>query len=430
MIQLDRKTPPPFTTINNIDFLKAKASVLDNGIIVNSLSGGSQEILKIDFIFKAGTWFQKKPLIAKATNQLMKEGTKSYSSFEIAEGIDQYGAFLETEISYDTATITLYTLSKHLQKVLPYVYEVILHPQFSEKEFNTYRDNALEKFKVNQEKVSFVARQEFINFIFDKNPYGLVANLIGFENLSLEGIKQFHHDYYNLSNCEIIISGKVNEQVIPTLNDFFGKEEIVKSPTINSNTGSKSDQPASKGNNIFIEKPDALQSAIRIGCIFPNKTHQDYFSLQILNTVLGGYFGSRLMKNIREDKGYTYGIGSGIVSLYEAGYFFISTEVGSDVTSDALKEIYKEIEILKTEKVTQQELDLVKNYLLGQLLKSCDGPFNMASLFENVHFYGLDYSFYNDYIKTIKEITPEILIALANSYLKKSDLKEVIVGKH
>ena len=230
---------------------------------------------------------------------------------------------------------------------------------------------------------------------------------------------------YGIDTNNIIISGKANTKTIDILNTFFGETPISKA----SNTNSTFLEPSSTDNSIYIEKKDALQSAIRIGKLMPNKTHKDYFGLQILNTVLGGYFGSRLMKNIREDKGYTYGIGSGIMSLKEVGYFFISTEVGSDVTQKALAEIYKELEIIRTEKIPTEELELVKNYLLGQLLKSCDGPFNMAALFDSVNEYGLDYTFYNNYIKTIKEITPEKLLHLAIKYLAKADLKEVVAGK-
>ena len=376
--------------------------------------------------FKAGNWYQNKSLIANATNALIKEGTQSYSAFEIADGIDQYGAFLQSEVSFDTASVTLYTLTKHLDKVLPYFKEVICCPTFSEQEFEIYKNNALEKFRVNLEKVSFVARKEFMNSVFgENNPYGKNSSIPDYQTLSLKDIKQFHTDFYNLSNCEVIISGKVTEPIIQLINDFFGKEKIATAaPNESISFSSK------KGNaKIFIEKEGALQSAIRIGREFPNKLHKDYFGLQILNTVLGGYFGSRLMKNIREEKGYTYGINSGILSLQNGGYFFIGTEVGSDVTTNALSEIYKEIELLRTVEIPTEELELVKNYLLGQILKSCDGPFNMASLFENVHFYGLDYDFYNNYIKTIKEITPKTLLALGVKYFNPSDLTEVVVGK-
>lgn len=424
---LNRKTAPDFNQVNNVEFLHPVKTNLDNGIEVNYLSGGSQEIVKIDFIFNAGILYQPKPLVASATSQLIKEGTKNYTAFEIADGIDNYGAFLETGISHDHASVTLYTLSKHLEKVLPLVQEVILSPAFSDNEFAIYKQNALERFKVNLDKVGFVARKEFMPLVFGKdNPYGGNVDIEDYNNLLLTEIKRFHAQFYSLSNCQIIISGKVTENIISSINHFFGKEPLKK--TILSEEQIKNNS-SSINNPIYIEKKNALQSAIRIGRLMPNKLHKDHHGLQVLNTVLGGYFGSRLMTNIREDKGYTYGIGSGMISLQEGGYFFISTEVGADVTDKALTEIYKEVEKLREEEISQQELDLIKNYMLGQLLKSCDGPFKMSSLFEEAHLYGLDYSFYDQYIQTIKEITPLQLMELANKYLNKEDLKELVVGK-
>jgi len=426
MIALDRKKAPAFKQVDNILFLDPVRTTLDNGIEFNYLNGGSQDIVKIDFIFNAGNLYQNKPLVASSTSQLIKEGTQNYSAFEISEGIDNYGAFFEVENTYDTAILTLYTLTKHLQKVLPYVREVILMPSFSETEFDIYKSNAIQRFKINLEKVSFIARKEFMSAIYEKDhPYGSNVEITDYDKLDINDIRKFYTDNYNLGNCRILASGKIDESVIAILNSSFGKEAISSNP--NKEVQVPSNVIESK--SLYIAKENALQSAIRIGRIFPNKLHKDYYGLQILNTVLGGYFGSRLMHNIREDKGYTYGIGSGILSLKNSGYFFISTEVGSDVTKDALSEIYKEIELLRTEEVTKEELNLVKNYLLGQLLKSCDGPFNMGEMFENVHEYGLDYSFYNNYITTIKEITPKTLLALGVKYLKKSDLTEIVAGK-
>ena len=423
---LDRKKAPAFHQVNNIQFLDVVKTNLDNGIELSYINGGSQEILKIDFIFNAGNWFQGKPLIASSTSQLLKEGTKNYSAYEISEGIDNYGAFFEVENSYDTTTLTLYTLTKHLNSVLPFIKEVILLPKFSKKEFEIYKNNSIERFKINLEKVSFVARKNFMPFIFGENhPYGTNVTLDDYENLTIGDITNFYNKNYELGNCRILVSGKVEQPTIKCLNNFFGKEQISK----NSLSEKKVTISTNEHFPQYIEKENALQSAIRIGRIFPNKLHKDYFGLQILNTVLGGYFGSRLMNNIREDKGYTYGIGSGIISLKNSGYFFISTEVGSNVTQDALDEIYKEIELIRTQEIPKEELELVKNYMLGQLLKSCDGSFNMASLFESANEYGLDYSYYDKYIKTIKEITPKIILELGVNYLKKSDLKEIVVGK-
>ncbi|MGE0567372.1 MAG: M16 family metallopeptidase [Bacteroidia bacterium] len=426
MNTLDRKTPPEYKDISRVNFINPTTYTLSNGLKINVLSGGSQDIVKIDFIFNAGTWHQKSPLIASSTNNLMKEGTKNFSSFEIIDGIDQYGAFLQTNVDFDNSNITLYSLNKHLEKVLVYVQDIIFNPTFEQKEFDIYKNNSLEKFKVSLEKVSYVARKESMKQIFGADsPYGVGAELIDFINLNKKEVIDFHRHNYQLSNCEVIISGKVSDNCISLLEKYFGGNTTSKAITSNkeASTTTLSNEP----DKIYVEKKNALQSAIRISKQFPNKLHTDYFGLQILNTILGGYFGSRLMKNIREDKGYTYGISSGILSLQHGGFFYISTEVGSDVTKSALDEIYKEINLLQTEKISDEELSLVRNYLMGKILKSCDGPFNMAEMFENVYFYGLNYDFYNQYIQKIKTITSEELMNLANKYLV--DLKETVVGK-
>src|SRR5690606_34435184 len=155
----------------------------------------------------------------------------------------------------------------------------------------------------------------------------------------------------------------------------------------------------------FFERDDAIQSAIRVGRLLFNKTHPDYFKFQVLNTILGGYFGSRLMANIRDEKGYTYGIGSGLTNLVRGGYLFISTEVGADVTGAALREIYHELKVLREKTVPSEELETVRNYMLGNFLRSVDGPFSLSEKFKAVWEYGLDYSYFDNYFKAVKEVT-------------------------
>lgn len=420
---LDRSVAPAINTTKKINFLLPEALKLRNGIPVYSVCGGSQDILKLDFIFDAGVIYQTSPLIANATNALIKEGTKNFNSKEIAEGIDKYGAFIQNSCTYDKAQVTVFTLSKYLENVLQYVQEILLQPSFDINEFDTYVKNAFEKFKINNEKVSTISKKAFMPSIFPSHPYGSIAKEEDYDNLSIDSIKSFYNNHYNFSNLYIIVAGNVLNEHINLLDKFFGNKTfdestIKKEPSVNLNSPNK----------IFLPKKNAMQSAIKIGKQIPNRLHKDYFNLQILNTILGGYFGSRLMKNIREDKGYTYGIGSGMVSLKEGGYFIISTEVGTDVTNDALKEIYKEIDLLQNEKVSSAELDLVKNYLLGSFLKSCDGCFKMAALFENIHPYGLSFDFYEKYLQTIEQIDSSTILKTAQKYLAKDSLTEVVAG--
>jgi predicted Zn-dependent peptidase len=179
----------------------------------------------------------------------------------------------------------------------------------------------------------------------------------------------------------------------------------------------------------FIRRKDALQAAIRIGKQLFNRTHNDFFGMQVLNTILGGYFGSRLMTNLREDKGYTYGIGSALISLQHSGSFFITGEVGADVAKQAAAEIYKEIDLLRNNLVPDEELNLVKSYMLGKFLRSVDGAFAMGDMFMSVMETGLDMSFYNRYTEVIRSITALELRDLAQRHLDPATFHELIVGK-
>ncbi|MDP4266988.1 MAG: insulinase family protein, partial [Bacteroidota bacterium] len=236
----------------------------------------------------------------------------------------------------------------------------------------------------------------------------------------------FYRKKYLNSYYKIIVSGRVPNNCIKLLNNYFGYESTVRK-NLNVVTSGKFKVPKSHKN--FIQRDNALQSAIRIGCKVENITHKDFIPLKILNTVLGGYFGSRLMTNLREDKGYTYGIGSRVISFYDTGLFFITSEVDANATKDALVQIYKEIKTIREKLIDKEELELVKNFMLGTLLRAADGPFAQSSMLKNVIEYNLDLSYYTKYTEEIKSITSETLRDIANKYLEESKLVELVVGK-
>jgi len=424
---LNRKQAPEFKTIDKIDIQQAVEHTLDNGIKVYTIDSGSQELTKIEFIFKAGMYYQSQPLLASAANNLLETGTKNYTANQLSDNIDFFGSFFECAVDQDYSTLALFSLNKYLDKSLHYVEDIIKNPVFPKDEFDIYVSNKKQKHLVNSEKVNVLARRRFSELIFgEKHPYGITVKDDDFEKLSLERVVEFYQTYYHSGNCTIIASGKLSINLIETLNRFFGQEKwghgkSVPMPQVQLDT--------TKQQKHFIEKSDAIQSAVRVGRYMFNKTNPDYFKFQVLNTILGGYFGSRLMANIREDKGYTYGIGSGLASLVNGGFFYISTEVGTDVTKDTLKEIYKEIKILREELVDADELETVRNYVLGQFLRSVDGPYALADKFKAIWEFGLDYDYFENYFEAVKTITPEEIKALANKYLQEKDLIELVVGK-
>ncbi|MBK9283554.1 MAG: insulinase family protein [Sphingobacteriaceae bacterium] len=423
---LDRKSPPAFKTIHKIDVIQARQEKLKNGIPLFSVKAGSQEITRLEFIFKAGMFYQAKPLLASFTNSLMETGTKKYSANQLSDGIDFYGSFLEAGVGQDYANITLYTLNKYIKESLHFVEEIIKNPVFDVNELKIHTTNKKQRHIINSEKVNVLARRKFAELLFGSNhPYGVQVSLNDYDVVNRNEVVDFYTNHYCPPSCTIMASGGLNPDIKEILNDFFGDDwsngKLVQSATSHTNTTTQQKH--------YIQKENAVQSAIRIGRLLFNKTHPDFYHMQVLNTILGGYFGSRLMANIREDKGYTYGIGSGIMSLVNSGYFFISTEVGADVTNDALKEIYREIAKLRNELVPQEELETVKNYILGQFLRSVDGPFALSDKFKAIWEFGLDYSYFDNYVKAIHAVTPQDLQALANKYLKEEDLIECVVGK-
>jgi len=422
---LDRTLVPESKQVNDINFISPKKQELDNGIKVFTINAGKQELVRIEFVFENVNWDQSKPLQAIGVSHLINNGTTTLNAKEIADRVDYYGAFLQTEYGADQSSIKLYTLNKHLESVLPILRSILNESIFPQHELDIFKQNQQQSLKVSLQKNDFLARKNFAHAIFGDSPYGSSIGVEDYQAIQRADLVDYFKAAYKPENCTIFVAGKFENAEFDILNSVLGKEWSNNSA---SEVNHFSFAPSEKG-EILIEKPDAIQSAIRMGMLSINRTHEDFPGFQVMNCLLGGYFGSRLMANIREDKGYTYGIGSAVVSMKECGYFFIATEVGAEVCTNALAEIEKEIDLLKSELVPEEELDLVRNYMLGSMLGSLENAFSHADKFKNIYFSGLDYDYYDNYIRTVKTITSEELQILANRYLDTTAFTKVIVGK-
>lgn len=412
--------------LRSISLPNPDKSFLDNGITVYGIEGGSQELCKIEFIFRAGSDKQQKSLVAAYTTSMLKEGTKTRTSQQISERLDFYGAFLEHYTTPDTSVIALYTLNKYLAETIPVFTDIIFNATFPEKEFKVLNQRQQQQYQVNNHKVQYLASKRFRPVIFGKNhPYGNEVNEESFKNISTEDLIAFYNKYYVPENARVIISGKIDKQVLPLLNKYIPKTDKrgFRNPELDFEV--KNNSPA----EVIIPVENVVQSAVRMGSLIINRTHEDYSKVEFTCAVLGGYFGSRLMKNIREDKGYTYGIGSRMVPLRNGSYFNIAAEVGADVTNATIEEVRKEMKRLRTEKMPEEELALVKNYLRGSLMRNFDGPLALGERFREMSDADLNNSFYQKAFDTVETITTDEIMETAERYFHEDRLSIVIAGR-
>ncbi len=421
---LDRTIAPPAQPIRQVHLIEAQTQYLANGVPVHVIRAGKQPVVGIELLFKtAGTRQETKPGSCFFTVKMLAEGTASKSAYEISASVDQYGAFLQLSPGIDYSTVDLYCLSKHTNQLLPLLQEMITEPSFLEDELDKLKNIQQQKLKVNNEKSSVLASKKMKAVLFgETHPYGRSLQEETIEAIHPEDLRSFHQ--HGLSNLEIIASGDVSEEVLQALEKHFGKLHTTNAdkPEVMAAFSPAGDK------RLVVEKPDSLQSSIRMGLPLFTKDHPDYAAMRIVNTLLGGYFGSRLMRNIREEKGLTYGINSGMVLNQGAGYFIIGTDVKKAFTGVVIDEIYKEIQRLREEKVDEAELNTVKSYMAGRLLSSVDTPFALAEKFKNIYLYGLGYDFYKNYLHTINTIQAGTIQQMAEKHLIPGQIREVIVG--
>lgn len=428
MDTLDRIKPPAAKALNAVNPLDAVQTKLDNQIPLHILHDSAAELTRIEFIFSNPIWSAQKPLSAMVTGQLLTHGTTESTAAQLADEIDYYGAFLQTTTGYTRSGLTLYCLSKHLPSTLPIVREMLCKANFQQKELDTFVKNSKQNLQISLQKNSYLARQKFLELLFGSNTMqGYNSSLADYDALQRDDLVLTHKAQYHPKGCHLIASGKVSQQEKLLINRIFGLDDWEYKGT-DLAAAQQELYPESKAIKAYVHREESVQSTICIGKRLFNKTHPDYHDMKILNTILGGYFGSRLMSNIREDKGYTYNIGSGITSLTQTGYFFISTEVGTAVCQKALVEIYKEIDKLKEEPVSLEELNLVRNYLLGSFQGDLENIFSHADMYKQVLHYNLDYQYYTDFFTCLKNIKPEQLQNLAKKYFT-ADWIEVVAGK-
>jgi zinc protease len=419
---LNRTIAPPFHPITSINLLRAETRYLKNGIPLHTLQAGEQLVLGIEIIFQAGTWYEPSRGVSYFTSKMMSEGTHKMSGPEIMEHISTYGAFMEVSHSLDHVGISVYCLSRYLKEVLPVVNEMITEASLPEEELENLRRITLQTQKVNMKKTSYRASMRFRELLFGTdNPYGTALVAQDIKAIERDALWGYYQQMIAKGDCEVILSGQFTDEHIHLVDNLLGALEVNKDPIVKTATA-----PAVNSVKEKVGVQDAVQATLRIGRRTFTRQHPDYIPMKVLNEILGGYFGSRLMRNIREEKGYTYGIHSSLAAMQQDGYMVIGTDINRDVVQQTIDEVYKEMDILCKEPVQADELDTVRNYMLGSFANSITTPFALADKFKSIHFSGMSYDYYDKLIHTYATITADELQALAQKYYQPEAMTVVV----
>lgn len=422
---LDRTQIPASQEISYFALPQTVKYSLNNGLPVYTLNTGNQKIVRIEWIIEAGTRFDIVPGVSQIALKMLNEGTSKRNANEIAEEVASKGAFLELHHGIDRVNITLYCLNDFLAVLLPTMADVIFNSIFPEKEFDKLINISTQSLKVNEEKTSYLATKAFkANLYNNGHPYGYSLSTNDLQNLTKEQAFDFYQQFIQkLNGASILVAGTFNEnEVLSLLNQYFGVNQYHKAEKQNLIVADLVHATINQS------KEDALQTSIRIGRHVMSRHDADHIDFIITNELFGGFFGSRLMKNIREDKGYTYGISSQINFLSQSSYMLIGADIKKEALADTLVQIEIEFEKLKKETVLEEELNILRNYMLGSYLNNISTTFQQMDKFKMLYFNGLEYSYFENYFNGIKNISVDKIQAIANKYFNKESMLVLSVG--
>ena len=423
---LDRSKPPIAGPFFHRPLPTFHQALLSNGIKVNLLPFGNLDVIEIQLVFRGGKNYESQTGVARFTAANLAEGTKSYSSLELAQQLDKFGAWINKQAGEESISVNLATITSKINETLPLLAEVAFEPTFPVHEFDMLKQRTMQKMHISEQKTAPKAQRAFNQLMFGKqHPYGRFYGKNELETIEIGHIRQHYEKYIYPGNAEIIVTGKYKElELLKLLEDTFGKLPI-KKPVL-SFEGTV-DASSAKGRH-YIEH-EGMQASLRIGHPGMKRAHPDYYRMSVVNTLFGGFFGSRLMHNIREEKGFTYGIYSGWMASKHGGYFVVQTDVGNEYIEPTIHEIKLEMRKLIEQGVEEAELQLVKNYILGKSISQRETPFQLGEILRFSIMHGISFEEIDRKYEVIAQMQPADIGLMAEKYLHPDNLLEVVVGK-
>lgn len=419
---LDRTLAPPFVRSTSFDLIHPVKRSSAKGADIFFVLGGMQNVSKTELIFPAGRWQEKVWGASYFSSQMLSKGTRDKNSYEIARLFDHYGSHLEINPGLDFVSVSIYTLNKNLEVSVVLLLELLQSSVFPEKELAQLKSIYLQNLRVNKEKTSFQSSVRLRKSLYGEDqPYGKELEEQDVASLSKDQLTGHFEEFFK--SATIIVSGNVSDEHQKVITDAFGS--FGANPLRR-----ESEIPRIAGSNerLIISKEGSVQSSIRMGKRSIGRTHTDYAGVVFLNHILGGYFGSRLMKNIREEKGLSYGISSSLTTMIHANHLAIGADVNLENVGLTFQEIRNELRKLRTESIDPAELETARNHFIGSLQLEITTSFAHADKIKNLLLFNLPDNFYQEMILQIDKISADDLLRIASEYFHEDSFIEIAVG--
>lgn len=419
-------TPPEIKPMQLDHLTLPQPVAMPNGVPLYTLDGGNKGVVRLDILFKGGYAVQSKPLLAMFTNRMLREGTATLTSAEISRKLDYYGAWIDAYSSQNCNHITLCAMSKHLVPLLDVLEEMVKRPLFPQENLDIVRNNNKSYFLVNSCKVDIVSQRYFENSLWgDGHPLAHIVEACDYDAITRDDIQEYYNEVYGSCNCTIFLSGTLTPEILDAVTSHFGSAEWGSTvPVAESTVAPPLPQPGRRKAVV----DGTMQSAVKMGFMAMDASHPDFDKFRFLCVLLGGYFGSRLMSNIREDNGYTYHIASEMDAYGHRNAFMISSETANEYVEPLIAEVYKELDRLLAEPIPEDEVELVRNYILGELCREYEGLSAKSEVFINAWLSGNGFDSVNRYLDEVMTVTPAELSRVAREYFKKENIIEIVAG--
>ncbi len=399
---------------------------LDNGLSVTLVPYGNLPKVSVRLVIRSGNLNEAADQVwlADLTGNYLKEGTSSRTSEQISEEAAAMGGSVDVVTGIELTSVSGDVLSEFAPELIDLIADIALNPSFPDSEADRLKNDMLRDLNIQLTQPSNIAFALFSRVLYPDHPYGRVfPDQTIIKSFDTDKVRSFYNENFGAVRSHIYVSGVFDEKLVEkAIRESFGEWKKGAEPLINI--------PVTKvKNSIFItDRPGSPQAVLNIGLPVIDPSKEDYMALLLTNSLLGGSFTSRITMNIREDKGYTYSPYSQVSARYRTAYWMQYAEVATESTAPALKEIFYEIDRLRNEPVTSEELEGIKNYMSGIFVLQNSTRQGIIGQLVFLDLHGLDISFLTNYISNIQAVTIEDVQNIMNKYLKKSDMTIVVVG--